>query len=161
MIRVIAAAVGAAALVLVGALLSALRTRRAIATIPGAFRCKIRVDRRAAGLTTRWPRRCSRAAWVHDSLIIVNGWFGPTVRPLGIRFAEGAVERSVERVGLGFGDHPILLSLRLDDDSHAVLAAPASARSVVAGPYLVAQLSAEPVAPRHPDPRDGPHHGKL
>jgi hypothetical protein len=159
MIRVVVAlVVSPVLLVLVGMLVSAGRARRTVAAMPGAFRCKLRTHDDAAGVS-RWPRRPSNGVWVHDSLILASGVLWAKVQPLAVHFAEGGVACATSGVGRGLGKRPLLLSLRLDDGRLADLAAPRNARGVVAGPYLVAQLHAEPSQPPDPATRDGRNAG--
>jgi hypothetical protein len=94
--------------------------------------------------TVRWPWRPSYAIWVHDSLVVLSGMLRPRVRPLAVHFAEGAVTGGQACTRLGIGPDPVFLSLELDDGTHVILAAPRSARSLVAGPYLAALLTAAP-----------------
>jgi hypothetical protein len=109
--------------------------------MPGSFRCKVRADQLpVAGLKVRWSRRASRAAWVHDSLVVASGFWLVRVHALTVHFAEGAVETAPVGAVRGLGANPVMLSLQLDGGGQALLAAPRTARGRVAGPYLVAQL---------------------
>jgi hypothetical protein len=78
--------------------------------------------------------------WLHDSLIVVDGIWWPRVRPFAVRVAEGAVDSAPRGEVPGLGRHVVTMSLRLDDGSHVVVAAPESARAVISGPYLAAQV---------------------
>lgn len=128
-------------IMLAGAVSACHVTRRTLAARPTAFRCKIRPAVSVTGQPVRWPRRVADAMWVHDSLLIMDGWCRARVRPLPIRFADGAIEAAPASSVRGLGPAPLLLSLRLDDGRDAILAAPRAARSLIAGPYLVAQLA--------------------
>ena len=103
---------GAPVFLLCGARLSVLRTRRALSSLPDAFRCKVR----PAGASprtgrARWSRRTCHAVWLHDSLVVVDGIWRARVRPLAVRVAEGAVENAPLGEVSGLGSHVVLMSL--------------------------------------------------
>lgn len=142
LILVLTTLVGSCLLLVLGSALATGRTRRSFATSPKAFRCKVGTDRQkgpTAGL--RWPWRWSYAVWIHDSLFVVSGVLRTKVRPLAVHFAEGAVTCALDSSRAGAGADAVFLSLELDDGTHTVIAAPRSAKSLVAGPYLAALLS--------------------
>jgi hypothetical protein len=132
---------GAPVLVLCGARLSVFRTRRLMSSLPGAFRCKMGyLAGTAAEPRRRWSRRTCRAVWLHDSLIVVDGLWQARVRPFAVRVAEGAVDAVPSGEVSRLGDRVVLMSLRLDDGRHVVVGAPESARGLISGPYLAAQV---------------------
>src|SRR4051794_31231220 len=138
----IAATGGAVLLLLVGACLSTLSTRRTIARTPETFRCKLqRTGRRAAKGSRGWPRTASRGKWVHDSLVLTSGMIRSQVQTLPVRFAEGSLDVIPALRIRGLGHEPLVLALQLDDGTQALLAAPRSAAPVLAGPYLVAHVT--------------------
>src|SRR4051794_7835545 len=107
---VIAVVLGGALLLIPGGmLLSAFRSRRQFAALPGTFRCKIRTDTPGAGEPpARWPRGISRAVWVHDSLVAQQGRWHTRVELLAVHFAEGAVDTTTAREISGLGSNPVL-----------------------------------------------------
>src|SRR4051794_10917724 len=138
-VLVVVAVVVVPLLVLTGAMLSCQATRWSVAKAPGAFRCKVGVVRPPlTGARWTWPRQTARAVWVHDTLVVVTGLLRAHVHALPVNFAEGDVQRATRDVGAGLGHRPLVLTLRLDDGSRALVVAPLEAKSVIAGPYLVA-----------------------
>lgn len=149
MVLALTATITAVVCLLAGAVGATVSTRRLFASSPQAFRCKIGQvvgpsigpDKASGGTATlRWPWLPSHAIWVHDSLIVVRGFFRTRIRPLAVHFAEGAVCGGHHRL-TGVGADPVFLTLELDDGSQVVLAAPRSVKSLVVGPYLAALLS--------------------
>lgn len=140
MVFLVAVLCGAPLLVLCGARLSVLRTRRALSSLPDAFRCKVTAVVGTPASRRRWPRRTCHAVWLHDSLIVVHGTWWARVVPFAVRVAEGAVDTAPPGEVSGLGGHVVMMSLRLDDGSHVVVAAPESARALISGPYLAAQV---------------------
>jgi hypothetical protein len=132
---------GAPLFMFCGARLSVLRTRRLLLSLPGAFRCKVGyLGGTSSEPRRRWPRRTCHAVWLHDSLIVVDGLWRPRVRPFAVRVAEGAVDTAPRGEVSGLGAHVVMMSLRLDDERHVIVAAPESARALISGPYLAAQV---------------------
>src|SRR4051794_2303464 len=143
LVLTVVALVLAPLLVIAGAMLSCLATRWSVARSPGSFRCKVGVIKPPlTSMRWAWPRQTARAVWVHDALVVVTGVLRAHVRSLAVHFAEGDLQRAAPDVGGGLGHRPLMLTLRLDDGSRALVVAPYEARSVMAGPYLVAQLAA-------------------
>src|SRR3954452_6499138 len=124
--------------VTVGAVAMA-RARRRTARLRNAFRCKIAVAARPGGLEMRWPRQICYGVWVHDVLVLFDGFARAHAQPYAVHFAEGAVETSPTPVK-GLGPWPVLLAMQLDDGRHALLAADRSAGALVAGPFLAALM---------------------
>jgi hypothetical protein len=162
MVFVIVALVGVPLLVLAGMLTSSLITRRVFSSQPDVFRCKARletVNRMDAvnsrnpeclfdgpldnGLSARWQRAACHGLWVHDTLVLASGFWRARVRMFGVHFAEGTVAKAASDKVSRLGPQPVCVLLQLDDDTRVVLAAPESARGLVCGPYLVANLAAE------------------
>jgi hypothetical protein len=132
---------GAPLFLFCGARLSVLRTKRTLSSLPDAFRCNVRaIGGKPTASRRRWPRRTSHAVWLHDSLIVVDGVCRARVRPFAVRVAEGAVDTAPLGEVPGLGGHVVLMSLRLDDGTHVLVAAPESARALISGPYLAAQV---------------------
>ena len=131
------------AIVVVGAVLVVLHAvwtqRRS-----GRFRCKIRVSEGwLTGYGTSWPRRASRAEWARDVLLVYRGMGLVRLEALPVARAEGKVRSLPGRDVSGLGDDPAALCLVLDDGPRLEVAAPAAARALLCGPYLVAQVQAE------------------
>ena len=117
---------------------SAVRTHRQFTRSPGAFRCRLRVVRgNLRGVGPEW-RQVAWASWVHDVLLVRIGRLPATTHVLQVRFPEGSVE-PVRADGLkGFGTGPVMLRLRLDEGAVVEVAASATHRELLPGPFLVA-----------------------
>ncbi|MFL6136746.1 MAG: hypothetical protein ACJ74O_02985 [Frankiaceae bacterium] len=140
-LMVLTLVLGAATLTSVVALL---RARRRPATLPNAFRCKFALGT-GDDVAYRWSRRRTYGVWVHDVLILFDGFSRTRVRPFAVHFAEGQVARMVRPVR-GLDQGPVVMSMELDDGSHALVAAPRSSTTLVAGPFLAALASSDGVS---------------
>lgn len=128
------------------AVVTHMRARWSASSLPGAFRCKIAFMARGQEGRHRWARRVSYAVWVHDVVVVFSGFARTTVRPYAVHFAEGVVATVAGPVR-GLGPSPVVLALQMDDGSHALLAAPRSARSRLVGPFLAALVADGTTAP--------------
>jgi len=120
-------------------------TRRRPASIPNAFRCKVTIASSGTVVAYRWPRRVSYAVWVHDVLVVFDGFARTRVRPFAVHFVEGPVAPMIHPTR-GLSARPVVMSLELDDGRHALVAASRSAKVLMAGPFLAALLSTDGVA---------------
>jgi hypothetical protein len=103
-----------------------------------AFRCKIRVsDGSLPGVSQRWPKRITRAAWARDVLIVFPRPALFRLRTLPVACAQGDVHTLPRREVTRLGRNPVALALVLDDGPRLEVAAPAKARERLCGPYLV------------------------
>ncbi len=110
----------------------------------GRFRCKIRVTGGwVPGYPTTWPKRVSRAEWARDVLIVFRGPASGRAEGLPVACAQGTVRILAGREVSRLGREPVALDLVLDDGPRLEVAAPATARALLCGPYLVAQAQAE------------------
>ena len=135
-------------LVIVGLLglmaVQARTTRNRPAEIPNAFRCKVAIAPDSGAVTYEWPRSVSYAVWVHDVLVVFDGYARTRVRPYAVHFADGPVAPMI-RPARGLSSRPVVMSLELDDGRHALVAASRSARVLMAGPFLAALVSTDGV----------------
>jgi hypothetical protein len=119
-------------------LLAALWHRRRVSRRPGVFRCTVRQV--SAGLASGSDRkadtRSAHAEWVHDVLLVHVGLGRFRTRPLAAAGAVGRVERVRPAEAKRVGDESAGLTVRLDDDTVVRIIAPASAASLVAGPWV-------------------------
>ena len=120
-------------------------TRHRPASLPNAFRCKVAIASRGEIVSYAWPRRTSYAVWVHDVLVVFDGFGRTRIRPLAVHFADGPVAPMVHPAS-GLSSRPVVMSLELDDGRHALVAASRSARALMAGPFLAALISTDDVA---------------
>lgn len=120
-------------------------TRTRPALLPNAFRCKVAIATRGEIVAYAWPRRASYAVWVHDVLVVFDGFGRTRIRPLAVHFADGPVAPMIHPAR-GLSSRPVVMSLELDDGRHALVAASQSARSLMAGPFLAALISSDDVA---------------
>ncbi|HZC53621.1 MAG TPA: hypothetical protein VE441_14130 [Mycobacterium sp.] len=108
---------------------------------PGLFRCKIRVTNGwLAGYSFDWPKRTNRAVWARDVLILFRGIGRVQMRALPVARAQGDVHILRQDVVSRLGTDPLAVHLVLDDGSRLEVAAPAKARGLLCGPYLVLQV---------------------
>jgi len=120
-------------------------SRHRPALLPNAFRCKVAIASRGEIISYAWPRRTSYAVWVHDVLVIFDGFARRRVRPLAVHFADGPVAPMIHPAS-GLSSRPVVISLELDDGRHALVAASRSAKALMAGPFLAALISDDGVA---------------
>jgi hypothetical protein len=147
-VAALVAALVVLALVVVGLLtllaLQARITRHRPASIPNAFRCKFVVASSRKGASYDWSRRVAYAVWVHDVLVVFDGFARTRVRPYAVHFVEGPIAPMI-RPASALGARPVVMSLELDDGRHALVAASRSARELMAGPFLAALISTDGV----------------
>ena len=138
---VIAALLGAlCTLVTITLLVVALHVIR-IRREPGLFRCKVRVTSGwLLGYSGDWPKRANRAVWARDVLLLFRGIGRTHMRTLPVAYAEGDVHKLRQGTVSRLGAYPVALDLVLDEGPLFEVAAPASARAVLCGPYVVPQL---------------------
>ena len=120
-------------------------TRHRPACMPNAFRCKVAIASRGEIVSYAWSRRASYAVWVHDVLVVFDGFGRTRIRPLAVHFADGPVAPMI-RPTRGLSSRPVVMSLELDDGRHALVAASRSAKVLMAGPFLAALISDDGVA---------------
>jgi hypothetical protein len=117
----------------------------------GAFRCKIRIsDGSLPGLSRRWPKRITRAAWARDVLIVFPRPAVFRLRTFPVACAQGDVHTLPRGEVTRLGRHPVALDLVLDDGARLEVAASAKARDRLCGPYLVPRAM-----PNRPNPPPG------
>lgn len=114
---------------------------------------------------TRWPRRRARAMWVHGVLIVQVGRVRPRTTALAVRLPEDVTREAREDEISGLGPHPVVITLRLDDDLLIDVASSEQDRSLLVGPFWAAAIpglrsgQVERIPPRpgqrqdHPSPR--------
>lgn len=141
---------------LLGTVLLVVATRYVVAATarhagPGAqpFPCKFRTaGELGRPRQTRWPLRRSRAAWVHDVLIVTRGTMFPRVTTLAVRMPEEALRQTCSQEVRGLGSHPLVILLRLDDGCLVEVAAAGSHRTQLVGPFMAAAIPGLPGGPR-------------
>jgi hypothetical protein len=138
-------ALAALAVGLLAVVVTVVRARQRVASLPNAFRCKVAVARTGDHVRYLWPRRAAYAVWVHDVLIVFEGFTRTRVRAYAVHFAEGPVATMVHPVD-GLDARPVVMSVETDDGSHALVAAARTSGALVAGPFIAALLSADDVA---------------
>ncbi|NMH97742.1 hypothetical protein [Pseudonocardia acidicola] len=123
----------------------AVLVRRQFSRLPEAFECKVRApDGRLAGLSRRGRWRRARAVWVHDVLLLRSGRPAAAVRPIAVRHPDGSVKAAPPQLVSRLGPAPVILRLRLDGGQLLEIAARREARSVIAGPFVVAAVEGLP-----------------
>jgi hypothetical protein len=144
----VADAVAAVALTAAALATAALVGRARFARDQRSFRCRIRSRRPTrSGRDPRW-RRPTQAMWVHDVLLVRSGFLRLGLTVLPVCPALGARVQSLTRTDVRrLGRHP--LALRLTRTGGVVeIAVPEDCRAELVGPFLVAELSDLPPAPR-------------
>lgn len=122
-------------------------TRQRLVKRAGLFRCKVRVESgKVPHLSSRWPRRVAVAEWRHDVLVLHCGFWLISANPLAVRFAEDVIEPVPPASKVRLGPGPVMLALRLDDDSVITVSTPAQAREKLAGPFLAIAVQGLPPA---------------
>jgi hypothetical protein len=137
---------------LAGGIVVGWRQRAAFGRTDSAFACKLRAPNGhswTTGLPARWPRRRSRAMWVHDVLVIHGGLFRPRTLAVPARIPEEAIRYAADKSVRGLGDAPLVLRLRLDDGDLIEVAANEAHRTLLVGPFLAAAIPGLPRAPTH------------
>jgi hypothetical protein len=125
--------------------------RMAFAQAHPTFRCTVRwPDDRHWETAPRWQRHRVRAAWVHDVLLVQRG----VLRPRTVVLAVRRPDRPIRPVGPGevpgLRRDRVVLSLLLDDGQVVDLAARQRDLTALAGPFLVAAITALPPAETEP-----------
>ncbi len=136
--------------VVIGGALVAARTRRA-RFCPSAttFPCLVRfTERRRTPERGRWTRRRWRAAWAHDVLLLQHGRLLPRVTALPVRMPEEALRNAWRGEVTRLGPDPVVVLLRLEDDSLVEVAAEHAHRHDLVGPFLAAAIPGLPRGPR-------------
>lgn len=113
------------------------RLRRAGAT----FRCQVWS---LAGFRTGRNRSKlgkARAVWVHDVLLVQQGWLFPRLVALPVRLPEDSMRFAAPGEVTGLGRIPLVMELRLDDGALVAVAAANKDRTLLAGPYLAAAIA--------------------
>jgi hypothetical protein len=113
-----------------------------------SFRCRIRSCRPTrSGRDSRW-RPPTQAMWVHDVLLVRSGFLRLGLTALPVCPPRGARVQSLTRGDVRrLGRHPLALRLTRTDGAME-LAVPEGCRAELVGPFLVAELSDLPPAPR-------------
>jgi len=131
------------------------RSRRRFLEERDVFRCRIRlVSGQVAGLATTWRGRPGWARWEHEILLVrAHRLFGKN-HILPVQTVVGSVSTTSSAAIGSLGDNPAVVQLLLDLGDVVEVAAPASARELVAGPFVVAALRGGWGTPnRHPPTR--------
>ncbi|HEY6746937.1 MAG TPA: hypothetical protein VI357_14595 [Mycobacteriales bacterium] len=117
------------------------RQRRQLGRAGATFRCRIwslagfRPGRHRSGL------RRARAVWVHDVLIVHQGWLIPRLLVVPVRLPEDSMRFAAPGEAIGFGKIPLVMELRLDDGALVAVAAANRDRTLLAGPFLAAAIA--------------------
>ena len=130
--------------ILLGALVSGTGARLRFARAPDAFRCKSRFPGDPGATLPPWPRHRTHARWVHDVLLVQWGVLVPHTVSLAVCGTDRALRRTSRLEVSGLGGDPVVLTLVLDDGRVVEVAARSRDRMALAGPYLVAAISALP-----------------
>jgi hypothetical protein len=137
------------ALPFVGAVLAVRLGRARSSPRPAAFPCKVRPkggpgDKHA----NRWPRSRWRGAWAHEVLLLDRGVLLPRTAALAVRMPEEALRDAGPGEVNRLGPDPVVVLLRLDDDSLIEVAAPHARRVELVGPFMAAAIPGLPRGPR-------------
>lgn len=114
-----------------------------------AFPCAVRpAGRLGKPLPARWPRRRWRAVWAHDVLLLERGVLLPRIRALAVRMPEEGLRDTESHEVRRLGPAPVVVLLRLDDDSLVEVATAQVHRHDLVGPFLAAAIPGLPHGPR-------------
>ena len=117
------------------------RHRRRLSRAGAAFRCRIwslagfRLGRNRSSLGK------ARAVWVHDVLIVQQGWLFPQLLVMPVRLPEDSMRFAAPGEATGLGRIPLVMELRLDDGALVAVAAANRDRILLAGPFLAAAIA--------------------
>jgi hypothetical protein len=134
--------------------LLAARFANARSGLPGAtFPCRLRpAGRLGHQRPGSWPRRRWRGAWVHDVLLLERGVLLRRITSLSVRMPEEALRSAWPGEVRGLGRDPLVVLLRLDDDSLVEVAAASEHCADLVGPFKAAVIPGLPPAPsEHPN----------
>ena len=136
MIWIILAALGIPLWMVLGALTATVVSRRRFRRQPGVFAAKLRgVSGDNGRMPTSWKRRCVYVRWVHDVLLVQHGLALAQTLALPVSGAENAVTVDDPAALKGLGPDALVLRLHLDSGATVELAASATARDTLAGPF--------------------------
>jgi hypothetical protein len=142
---------------MLGAVLVAVLGRRRFAGTDGAFRCRIRMQyERLSATGPRWCRGSASAIWVHDVLVVQYGLLPPRTVAVHVRPRKEEIRTVTRREVRRLGAAPVLVRLELDDGRSIDVAARATERMSLVGPFLAAALPGMPEAPTERRPRPQP-----
>lgn len=118
---------------------------RRLVRSPDVFACSVRVVQgRLAGLPNGGTGRSCRGEWKHAVLVLHCGFVLTYAVPLAVRTAEDGIEPAGRSVESRLGSGAIQMQLRLDDGSIVLVAAPADAVEMLAGPFFAAAVRGLP-----------------
>jgi hypothetical protein len=100
-----------------------------------------------------WPRRRWAATWVREVLVLRRGVLVPRTRVLAVRMLDAPLREAAPGEVRRLGPDPVVVLLRLDDDTLVEVAAPHDHRTVLVGPFLAAAVPGLPPGPREQPPR--------
>ncbi|HZB48951.1 MAG TPA: hypothetical protein VE547_07630 [Mycobacteriales bacterium] len=115
--------------------------RRCLDRAGASFRCQIwslagfRPGRRRSR-----PGR-ARAVWIHDVLLVQRGRLFPRLLALSVRLPDDSMRFAAPGEATGLGRRPLVMELRLDDDTVVAVAAADRDRTLLAGPFLAAAIA--------------------
>jgi hypothetical protein len=148
MLWIVLAALGIPLWVIVGLLLGATLSRRAFKRAPGVFPAKLRAGPEAVDPVDRkWPRQRSYVVWVHDVLLVHAGVALVRNHALPVAALVGTCSRLQPGQIGGLGNHPLMITMVLDDGAVMQLAAPDEAGDAMVGPFLGATAPSVPHGP--------------
>jgi hypothetical protein len=122
-------------------LIRAWRRHRWFAKEGDVFRCRIRLlTGWVPGLRNEWRGRAGWGRWVHDVLIFRAAGLRGRTYYLLVHTVDGPVSTAVAGSVGRLGSCPVTTQLRLDRGDVIEVAGPASARDLIAGPFIVASV---------------------
>jgi hypothetical protein len=133
------ASAGTAAIVVVAAI--SWSHRRRLRRVGATFRCRVWS---LAGFRTGRNRSSlgrARAVWVHDVLLVQQGWLFPRMLAIPVRLPEESMRFAAPGEATGLGRIPLVMELRLDDGALVAVAAANRDRTLLAGPFLAAAIA--------------------
>lgn len=113
------------------------------------FACRVRVNAQLGDQRPNaWPRSRWRGAWTHDVLLLERGVLARRITALPVRMPEESLRDAHPGEVRRLGRHPVVVLLRLDDDSLVEIAAAHTHRADLVGPFLAAAIPGLPRGPR-------------
>src|SRR5690349_330239 len=91
-----------------------------------------------------WPGLRWHGTWVHDVLLLERGVLLRRITSLSVRMPEEALRSAWPGEIRGLGRDPVVVLLRLDDDSLVEVAAAGEHRTDLVGPFKAAAIPALP-----------------
>lgn len=135
MLWILLACLGVPVWLVVGALGSALLSRRRLRRVAGGFRCRTRREPGEACYPMAWSRTRSFAWWCHDVLIVTDGLALVRTKAWPVHEIASGPTYPAEKIAR-LGDDQAVVTLQLDDEALVSVAVREADQVSLLAPFL-------------------------